>query len=72
MNGRILEGAGEGHTLESLMKDWKGWAANKENCEAYFSSGSQIVYRDNNIGSVLTAWVEDPRDAVSFQVLEMG
>ena len=71
-NGRILEGAEEGATLESLAEIWKGWAQEIDGCEFHFSSGMQIVYRDTRYGSVLTAWVDNPSDAVSFQILEMG
>lgn len=62
----------EGATLEGLAAEWKEWAAATEGCDFYFTSGSQIVYRDRRYGSVLTAWVDDPRDAVSYQVLEQG
>ena len=72
LNGRILENVNEDETLESLADEWKLWAALLHGCEFHYSSAMQIVYRDTRYGTVLTAWVTNPSDCVSFQVLEMG
>lgn len=74
MNGRVIDDSRE-TTLEALKAEWEGLAedSGRANTMAiYYSSGRQIVWRDKMYGSVMTAWANDPRDAVSFQVLEMG
>ena len=75
LNGRILNNEGqswEDKSLEQLKNEWEADAEGIDHIEVYYVSGGQIVSRDKKYGSVLTAWVDDPRDAVSFQVLEMG
>ena len=73
LNGKVQEGAGdEYNSLMELAREWRSWAERTESCTFSYSSGMQIVYRDSRYGSVLTAWVDNPSNAVSFQVLEMG
>ena len=73
LNGKVIEGATDSNkTLEALAAEWKHWAQEIDQCSFEFVSGMQIVYRDLRYGSVLTAYVTDPADSVSFQVLEMG
>ena len=83
LNGRILEGTSlEGMGLMEIKAQWEGEAevanANRELrgsvnlISVYYSSASQVVMSDPLYGNVITAWVENMSDSVSFQVLEMG
>lgn len=74
LNGRIVD-ENRNTTLEALKAEWEGLAEDsgrRADHKIFFSSGRQIVWRDRLYGSVLTAWANDPREAVSFKVLEMG
>ena len=73
LNGKVInDGQDRGDSLEDLAKEWKAWVKETPQTSFEYASGSQIVYRDHRYGSVLTAWVENLSDAVSFEVLEMG
>jgi hypothetical protein len=74
LNGRTLENDRD-QTLESLKKEWQGLAEDSgrlNDHEITQPHELQIVWRDKAFGSVMTAYVNDTRTSVNYQVIDMG